>query len=106
MSQFERREFLTRAAAFAAVTAATARSGNAHGADEPLVPVRGQHGGSIIGPSNPAREAQNVDRLRPPPTDHGTVPNLRFSFADVHNRLQPGGWARQVTGRIADRPGS
>ena len=27
------------------------------------------------------------------------MPNLRFSFADVHNRLQPGGWARQVTGR-------
>ena len=58
-----------------------------------------QGGASIIGPTNPAREAQNVDRLAPPPTDHGTMPNLRFSFADVYNRLQPGGWARQVTVR-------
>ncbi len=41
----------------------------------------------MIGPTNPAREAQNTDRLMPPPTDHGTMPNLRFSFADVHNRL-------------------
>ena len=58
-----------------------------------------QGGASIIGPTNPAREAQNVDRLAPPPTDHGTMPNLRFSFADGHNRLQPGGWARQMTVR-------
>jgi Cupin len=43
------------------------------------------------------RESQNRDRLAPPPTDRGTIRNLRFSFADVHNRLQPGGWARQVT---------
>lgn len=99
MSQFERREFLAGAAAFAAVTATMARSGKARCADEPPVPVRGKEGASIIGPTNPAREAQNIDRLRPPPTDHGTMPNLRCSFADVHNRLQPGGWARQVTGR-------
>jgi oxalate decarboxylase len=27
------------------------------------------------------------------------MPNLRWSFADCHNRLQPGGWARQTTRR-------
>ncbi|HET6550564.1 MAG TPA: cupin domain-containing protein [Solirubrobacter sp.] len=36
---------------------------------------------------------------QPPPTDEGTVPNLRFSFAEAHNRLEPGGWAREVTER-------
>jgi oxalate decarboxylase len=35
----------------------------------------------------------------PPPTDAGSVPNLRFSFADAHRRLEPGGWAREVTQR-------
>lgn len=29
----------------------------------------------------------------------GTVPNLKFSFADAHPRLEPGGWAREVTER-------
>jgi oxalate decarboxylase len=35
----------------------------------------------------------------PPSTDHGTLPNLRFSFADAHMRLETGGWTRQVTSR-------
>jgi oxalate decarboxylase len=35
----------------------------------------------------------------PPATDEGTVPNLRFSFADAHNRIELGGWAREVTER-------
>jgi oxalate decarboxylase len=37
--------------------------------------------------------------LAPPQTDSGTIPNLKFSFSDAHNRLQEGGWARQVTAR-------
>src|ERR687886_381059 len=35
----------------------------------------------------------------PPPTDAGSVPNLRFSFADAHRRVEDGGWAREVTQR-------
>ena len=62
-------------------------------------PIRGHEGASIIGPANPAREAESRDKLAPPSTDHGTLPNLKWSFADCHNRLQPGGWARQTTGR-------
>ncbi len=100
MSNFQRRDFLTGVAAFAAATTATLAGTRRAGADDKQPePVRGQKGASIIGPTNPAREAQNLDRLAPPETDHGTMPNLRFSFADVHNRLQPGGWARQVTVR-------
>ena len=33
------------------------------------------------------------------PTDHGTLPNLRFSFSDSHVRQETGGWTRQVTVR-------
>lgn len=42
---------------------------------------------------------QNPDILTPPETDHGTMPNLKFSFSDAHNRLEKGGWAREVTQR-------
>jgi len=62
-------------------------------------PIRGNEGAPIIGPTNPAREAESRDRLAPPSTDHGTLPSLKWSFADCHNRLQLGGWARQTTGR-------
>jgi oxalate decarboxylase len=35
----------------------------------------------------------------PPATDAGSVPNLRFSFADARRRVEPGGWAREITVR-------
>ncbi len=52
-----------------------------------------------MGPTNPAREAENPNVLVPPPTDAGTMPNLRWSFADSRMRLEEGGWARQTTTR-------
>ncbi len=51
------------------------------------------------GPRNVGRDRQNPDILAPPETDSGTAPNLRFSFSEAHNRLEEGGWARQVTAR-------
>jgi oxalate decarboxylase len=65
-------------------------------ADAPQ-PIRGSQGAPIIGPTNRAREAQSPDRITPPSTDHGTIPNLKWSFADSHNKLESGGWARQTT---------
>src|SRR5215813_8083890 len=62
-------------------------------------PIRDKQGASILGPTNPPREAQAPDLLVPPRTDHGTLPSLRWSFADSHNRLEEGGWARQTTVR-------
>src|SRR6202163_528249 len=62
-------------------------------------PIDGKTGATIIGPTNPAREAQNPDTLVPPRQDHGTLPNLRWSFADSHMHLTPGGWGRQTTAR-------
>src|SRR3984885_607703 len=56
-------------------------------------------GGSDPGPRDPVRDAENPDLLNPPSTDHGTLPNLRFSFADAHVRQESGGWTRQVTVR-------
>lgn len=62
-------------------------------------PVRGSEGASVLGPRNPARDRQDADLIRPPKTDSGSVPNLRWSFADSHNRIEPGGWARETTVR-------
>jgi oxalate decarboxylase len=62
-------------------------------------PISGDRGAVMIGPSNPAREAQNPDIIVPPRVDHGTVSNLRWSFADSHMRLSQGGWGRQTTAR-------
>ncbi len=62
-------------------------------------PVRGKFGAPIIGPTNPSREAESPDRVLPPATDRGTLPSLRWSFADSFNRVCEGGWARQTTVR-------
>jgi len=59
-------------------------------------PQRRGHGGTDPGPRNLMRDRQNPDMLVPPSTDHGTLPNLRFSFSDAHVRLETGGWTRQV----------
>ena len=59
-------------------------------------PIRGKDGFIDRGPRNVLLGKQNPDILVP---DHGTLPNLKFSFSMAHNRLQDGGWARQVTQR-------
>jgi oxalate decarboxylase len=97
MDDVTRRTLLAATAAggiFAAATAAGAQTG------EPMPqPQRPGHGGTDPGPRNLARDRQNPDLLAPPPTDHGTLPNLRFSFSDSHVRQESGGWTRQVTVR-------
>lgn len=62
-------------------------------------PIRGTQGATVMGPRNPELEAQNPDVFLPPETDHGGIPNLKFPFAMAHNRLEDGGWAREVTQR-------
>ncbi|KAJ0281715.1 hypothetical protein COL922a_014421, partial [Colletotrichum nupharicola] len=56
-------------------------------------------GATIQGPRNKDRERQNPDMIRPPSTDHGNMPNMRWSFADSHVRIEEGGWTRQTTVR-------
>ncbi len=62
-------------------------------------PIRGIEGAPDNGPRNIMLDRQNPDIIAPPVTDHGTIPNLKFSFSMAHNRLQDGGWARQITQR-------
>ncbi|MGW6163638.1 oxalate decarboxylase, partial [Bacillus altitudinis] len=62
-------------------------------------PIRGDKGATVKIPRNIERDRQNPDMLIPPETDHGTVSNMKFSFSDTHNRLEKGGYAREVTVR-------
>jgi len=92
-----RRNMLTAAAGASVLSAATlAQAQTADSMPETRRPGRG---GSNPGPKNPVRASQNPDLLSPPASDHGTLPNLRFSFDDSHVRLESGGWTRQVTVR-------
>ncbi len=79
--------------------AAAAALGASAAAAKDNEPIMGDRGATILGPRNPPRESQNPDILRPPLTDHGAMPNLRFSFADAHMKARDGGWSREVTQR-------
>jgi hypothetical protein len=59
-----------------------------------VMPIRGSEGAEIIGPRNADRERQNPFTVRSPASDHGTMPNLKWSFADSHMRIEERGWAR------------
>lgn len=62
-------------------------------------PMRDGAGATDPGPRNVMLDRMNPDVLTPPSTDSGTIPNLKFSFSNAHNRLESGGWAREVTVR-------
>ena len=79
-----------------AAVALLGASAAARADDEPII---GNKGATILGPRDPPREQQDPDLLRPPATDHGSVPNLRFSFTDAHVKMREGGWSREVTQR-------
>ncbi|CAG8106599.1 unnamed protein product [Penicillium olsonii] len=67
------------------------------GDDREPLPFRNGDGTTVMGPRNRDRERQNPDLVRPPSTDHGSMPNMRWSFADSHIRIEEGGWTRQTT---------
>jgi oxalate decarboxylase len=85
--------------AVTAGTVLTATAAEAQTGQAVPQPQRPGHGGTDPGPRNLTLDRQNPDLLVPPATDHGTLPNLRFSFSDAHMRQETGGWTRQVTVR-------
>lgn len=87
-----RRDLVARAAAGGALIASGAAA-----AQSGPTPTDGTRGANIAGPRNSAREAEVPDTILPPNTDAGSSPNLKWSFADSHMRIEEGGWARQTT---------
>jgi oxalate decarboxylase len=95
MNAFNRREALLALSA-GGVVAATGTPSFAAGLPQPQ---GSSLGGNDPGPRNLDRDIQNPDILNPPATDAGTLPNLRFSFADAPTKQYAAGWTRQVTKR-------
>jgi len=58
------------------------------------------HSSSDPGPENKVLQAQNPDSNNPPPTDHGDVVPLWYSFDLVKKRVEEGGWTHEVTQRV------
>jgi oxalate decarboxylase len=96
MESISRRDMLAATAAGGLLSASVAAAQGAEGIPQPRRPG---HGGTDPGPRNLMRDGQNPDVLVPPPTDHGSLPNLRFSFSDASTGLFTGGWTRQVSVR-------
>lgn len=61
---------------------------DSYGQDLEPLPWRNGDGATMMGPRNRDRERQNPDMLRPPTTDSGSLPNMRWSFADSHIRIE------------------
>jgi oxalate decarboxylase len=98
MNPISRRDILAVGASGGLLAATSAAMGQT--SPQGLQPNRAPaFGGSIPGPRDLTRDRENPDMLNPPSTDQGTLPNLRFSFADAHTRQTDGGWTRQVTQR-------
>ncbi len=98
-SPMSRRNILASAAVGGLAIGAAGSTQAAPGESVPQPARKSGVGGTDHGPRNLLRDGQNPDMLNPPATDHGTLPNLRFSFSDSHVRQESGGWTRQVTER-------
>jgi oxalate decarboxylase len=94
-----RREVLAASAAGALVST-TARAAEFGNPDEPPQgAINATNPASLTnpGPQNPAIASQFPSAQSPPPTDVGSMPLFWASFNNAPNRIQNGGWARQVT---------
>jgi oxalate decarboxylase len=80
------------AAAFAGLTA------NAQQRDDTRK-AEGDHSSSDPGQENKALLNENPSSNMPPPTDHGDVGPIWYSFDLVKKRVEEGGWTHQVTQR-------
>jgi oxalate decarboxylase len=96
MESMSRRNVLAVTAAGGISTASVAAAQTVEGIPQPRRPG---HGGTDPGPRNLLRDRQSPDELVPPSTDHGSLPNLRFSFSEASTGLFKGGWTRQVSVR-------
>jgi len=57
------------------------------------------HSLSNPGPENKPLLDENPNSNLPPPTDHGNIQPVWYSFDLTHKRVQGGGWTNQVTER-------
>jgi oxalate decarboxylase len=61
--------------------------------------AEGDHSSSDPGPENKVLLKQNRNTNMPPPTDHGDIGPIWYSFDLARKRVEEGGWTHQVTQR-------
>jgi len=94
-----RRSFL---GAGSAAIAAAAFAGLAAKAQEKASTQKAEHdhSSSDPGPENKVLLGDNPDSNTPPPTDHGDLVPIWYSFDLVKKRVEEGGWTHEVTQRV------
>ena len=93
-----RRSFLGAGSAVLAATALVGLTASAQERENTLKAERDQSS-SNPGPENTPLLAENPNSNTPPPTDHGDIGPIWYSFDLARKRVEEGGWTHQVTQR-------
>jgi oxalate decarboxylase len=98
LERLSRRRFLKSGSAALAMTAlgATALRGQERASTQA---AEHDHSSSDPGSENKSLLDENPNSNTPPPTDHGDVVPLWYSFDIVKKRVEEGGWTHEVTQR-------
>src|SRR6201993_5361182 len=99
LKTLSRRKFLSAGSAALAMTA-LAGATVVRGQERPSTEAaEHDHSSSDPGPENGPLFGENPDSNTPPPTDHGDMVPLWYSFDIVKKRVEQGGWTHEVTQR-------
>jgi oxalate decarboxylase len=93
-----RRSFLEGGSAALAAAAFVGLTANAQ-QNEDTRRAEGDHSSSNPGQENKALLDENPNSNMPPPTDHGDIGPIWYSFDLARKRVEEGGWTHQVTQR-------
>jgi oxalate decarboxylase len=96
---FSRRSVLGMGSAALAAAAFAGLSANAQEKASTLK-AEHDHSSSDPGPENKTLLDQNPNSNTPPPTDHGDLVPIWYSFDLVKKRVEEGGWTHEVTQRV------
>src|ERR1700740_80636 len=96
LKALSRRKFLSASSAALAMTA-LAGATVVRGQERPSTEAaEHDHSSSDPGPENGPLFGENPDSNTPPPTDHGDMVPLWYSFDLVKKRVEQGGWTHEV----------
>src|SRR6202044_1198286 len=93
-----RRSFLSVGSAALATAAMVGLTANAQEREDTRK-AEGDHSSSDPGPENQLLLGINPNTNTPPPTDHGDIGPIWYSFDLARKRVEEGGWTHQVTQR-------
>src|SRR5258706_5015211 len=96
MEGLSRREFLGVGSAGLATAALASLVVNAQDRAD-TEKAEQDHSASNPGPENKPLLDENPNSNLPPPTDHGNIEPVWYSFDLTHKRVEEGGWTNQVT---------